>query len=124
MGSHEARDYWEHVGLILLVAGFLLAPLAWLLDMLVSYAMVKWTCEQGYRTALLLVPIGSLALIAAATTMSWSCWTKLRGDADQHGARMVDRSYMLALAGLSMNAIFALLIVTSLVPRLVLSPCE
>ncbi len=124
MGSHEARDYWEHVGLMLLIGGLLLAPFAWLLDMQVSYATVKWACEHDRRAALLLMPAGSLAIIAAGTAMSWSCWTKLRGTASETGARMIDRSYLLAVAGLALNALFALLILTSFAPRYLLSPCE
>lgn len=124
MGGHAARTYWEHVGLTLLIGGFLLAPFAWLLDLQVSYAMVKWACENDRRDLLLLTPAGSLALIALATWMSWSCWTKLRDQAEEEGGRMEDRSYFLALAGLAMNAVFGLLILTSYVPRYFLSPCE
>jgi len=124
MSAHEARDYWEDAGLVLLVGSFLLAPLAWLLDLEISYAMVKWACEHERRGVLLLVPLGSLAVIGIATTMAWSCWTKLRAGASQEGARLVDRSYFLALAALAMNAMFALLILVSLAPRYFLSPCE
>jgi hypothetical protein len=118
------RTYWEHVGLTLLIGGFLLAPFAWLLDLQVSYAMLKWACEHDRRDLVLLMPVGSLALIALGSGMSWSCWVKLRGAAEQEGGRMEDRSYFLALAGLAMNAVFALLILTSYAPRYFLSPCE
>ncbi len=124
MGAHEAQHYWEDVGLTMLVVSFLLAPFAWLLDLQVSYAMVKWACENDARWMLLLTPFGSLALIGVSTWMAWSCWTKLRGVGQPQGARMEDRSYFLALAALAMNAIFALLIITSFAPRYFLSPCE
>lgn len=124
MGGHTARDYWEHIGLAKLMGGFLLAPFAWLLDLQVSYATVKWACAADQREVLLLPPLGSLAIIAFATWLSWSCWTMLRDEASTEGARMQDRSYFLAVAGLAMNAVFALLIVTSYAPRILLSPCE
>ena len=124
MGGHEARDYWEHVGLVKLMAGFLLPPFAWLLDLQVSYATVKWACAADQRAVLLLLPLGSLALIAFATWLSWSCWVLLRDGAVPAGARMQDRSYFLAVAGLAMSAVFSLLIVTSYAPRYFLSPCE
>lgn len=124
MGAHEARDYWEHVGLMLLIGSLLIAPFAWLLDMQISYSLVKWACEHDRRGVLLLMPLGSLALIGVGTAMAWSCWMKLRGVGNEEGARMVDRSYFLALAALGMNAVFALLVLTSLAPRYVLSPCE
>lgn len=124
MGGHEARHYWEHVGLMMLVGSFLLAPLAWLLDLQISYAAVKWACENDRRDVLLLLPIGSLGLIAVAGWMSWSCWTRLRNEGKPEGGRMEDRSYFLALAAMAMTAVFGLLIILSFAPRYLLSPCE
>ena len=124
MGGHTARSHWDDAGLMLLVGGFLIAPLAWLIDLQISYAMLKWACENDRRDLVLLMPLGSLALIALGSWMSWSCWTRLRDVADQGGGQMEDRSYLLAVAGLAMNALFALLILTSLAPRYFLSPCE
>jgi hypothetical protein len=124
MGGHAARTYWEDTGLAKLLGGFLLAPFAWLLDLQVSYAAVKWACAADRREVLFLFPLGSLSLIAFATWMSWSCWKMLRDRANAEGASIEDRSYFLAVAGLGMNAIFALMIVTSAVGRYYLSPCE
>ena len=124
MGGHVARHYWEHIGLAKLVAGLLLPPFAWLLDLQVSYATVKWACAADARGVLLLLPLGSLALVTLAAWLSWSCWTMLRDQAEPEGARMEDRSYFLALGGLAMSAVFALLILTSYAPRYFLSPCE
>ena len=124
MGSHAARDHWEHVGLAKLVGGILLPPFAWLLDLQASYATVKWACAADSRWVLLVLPLGSLALVAIGAWWSWSCWTMLKDDATLEGARMQDRSYFLALGGLAMSAVFFLLIVVSFVPRYFLSPCE
>jgi hypothetical protein len=125
MDGPEARTYREDVGLLLLIGGFLLAPFAWLLEMQISYAMLKWACEHGRRGLILLMPIWSLGLVGLAAAMSWSCWNKkVRGQATEDGGRMEDRSYFLALAGLAMSALFALLILTSFAPRYFLSPCE
>lgn len=124
MGAGEARSYWDHVGLMMLVSSLLLAPFAWLLDLQVSYSMVKRVCENDSRLALFLVPLGSLILIAVGSAMAWSCWTKLRESGRETGGRAIDRSYFLALTALALNAVFGLLIVTSLAPRYFLSPCE
>jgi hypothetical protein len=123
-GAGPARDYWEGPGLMLLIAGFLLPPLAGFVDLQISYTAVKWACENDGRTVLLLLPLGSLAVIAAGGGMAWSCWTKLRDGGREAGGRMVDRSYFLALAGLAMSALFGLLVLTTMAPRYFLSPCE
>ena len=124
MTTHEDREYWDHTGLAKLVAAFLLAPFAWLLDLQVSYATVKWACAADQRAVLFLLPLGSLGLIGFATWLSWSCWTRLRDGPAPEGARLQDRSHFLAVAGLAMSAVFGLLIVTSYAPRVLLSPCE
>jgi cytochrome c oxidase subunit 1 len=97
---------------------------AWLLDMQVSYSMVKWVCENDSRAILLAIPVASLALVAAAAWMAWSSCARLRRSANEEGSGPLDRSYFLALSGLGMSALFALLLLVSIVPRFVLSPCE
>ena len=122
--GETAQDYWDQTGLLMLMAGNLLAPFAWLLDLQISYAMVKWACENDQRPLIMLVSLASLSLIAVGTWLSWSCWTMLRAHARPDGGSQEDRSYFIAAAGLAMNALFGLLIVTSFVPRYFLSPCE
>lgn len=124
MGGHEAQSYWEHVGLMMLIGGLLIGPAIWFVDLQVSYAAVKWACEHDRRGVILALPLASLAIVAGSTWMSWSSWMKLRGTASQQGAHIEDRSYFLALAGLGLNAVFALLILASFAPRYLLSPCE
>lgn len=124
MGGHEARSYWEDAGLMMLIGGLLIGPFAWFLDLQISYAAVKWACEHDLREVILALPLGSLALVGAAAWMSWSSYTKLRPIASEEGAHVEDRSYFLALVGLSLNAVFALLILASIAPRYLLSPCE
>jgi hypothetical protein len=124
MGGHAARSYWEDAGLMMVVGGMLIAPAAWFLDLQISYAIVKWACENDRRSVVMAMPLGSLAVVALGAWMSFSSWAKLRHTAIDEGAHMEDRSYFLALAGLGINAIFALLILTSIVPRYFLSPCE
>jgi hypothetical protein len=123
MGGHEAKSYWEHVGLARLMAALLLPVVAWFLDLQFSYAFVKRACAEGTRTALLLAPLGSLALVGLSAWLAWSCWRQLRDRRDDGGTQE-DRSYFLALAGLSLSAVFGLLIVASLAPRVLLDPCE
>lgn len=124
MGVHAARNDWPRIGLAKLVGGVLVPPLAWLLDLQVSYATVKWACAADARWVLLTVPLGSVALVGLASWWSWSSWTSLRQGAALEGKRMDDRNHFLSLAGLSMSAVFLLLILTSYAPRYFLSPCE
>jgi hypothetical protein len=120
--DREAQPYWEDWGAVLLLTGVLLPPTAWFLDLQVSYALVKWACAHDQRGVIVAAGLGSLALIASAAAMSWSCWKKVRS-AHDGGGGMEDRSYMLALSGIGLSGFFALLVVTSMTTRL-LSPCQ
>jgi hypothetical protein len=124
MGGLEARHYREDVGLLRLMVGLLLPPAAWFLDLQASYALVKWACRAGDAGALLVIPLVSLAATAYGGWLAWSAFRQLRATAQETGASMEDRSYLLAISGLTLSAIFALLIGASLIPRVVLSPCE
>jgi hypothetical protein len=123
MGGHEARSHWEDRGLLMLMGGIVVPIAVWFIDLQVSYAMVKWVCQPNRAWLLLLVPLGSLSAVGIGGWLSWSCWTKL-AEAQPAGGSMEDRSLLLALLGLGLNVITGLLILFSLAPRALLSPCE
>jgi hypothetical protein len=117
-------DYWEGRGLAVLIAGFMIAPLAWLFDLQASYSLVKWACAHGSSWMLLAIPFATLTAIGIGLALSGSCLMKLRPHANDTGGTPIDRSYLLAVSGVMLNVFFGLLILTSFVPRYLLSPCE
>jgi hypothetical protein len=48
----------------------------------------------------------------------------LREGVTDDGARIIDRSYFVAIVAIGMNSLIAILIVTSVIPQFLLSPCE
>jgi hypothetical protein len=123
MGGHEARTYWEDRGLLLLWIAALAGPAAWTFNQLVGYALVKPSCAGGSSLLLTLIAAAALAVTVGGTWIGWSCLARLRG-ATETGGRIEDRSYFLAVAGIALNALIGLLIVTAAVATFVLSPCE
>ena len=110
-------------GVWLLWGGLLAGPVAWALNLTISYALVQWTCSTHLAAVLRLVPIGALALTAAGAAASWTALRRAedRGVAD--GARPVDRGKFMATIGLLVSASFALAIVSTLVPQVLLDAC-
>jgi hypothetical protein len=123
MGGHEARDYWEHWGLVFLWVALLSGPVAWFFDQGLSYIVVKPVCASGGANLLTVITLVALAIVAAGGWTGWRCLAQLRG-ATEDGPRLVDRSYFMAVMGISLNALIALLIVTAGISRYMLSPCE
>jgi len=64
-----------------------------------------------------------LACLGAWTAMR-RCLLMLREGVTDDGARIIDRSYFVAIVAIGMNLLIAILIVTSVIPQFLLSPCE
>ena len=124
MGGEAARQYWDVIGLVKLLAGVFVGPAAWALNLEISYSLVKWACASETPQLLPLLSATALAMVAGGFGLSWQCWSQLRAGADPEGARVVDRSHFLAVTGLGLNALFALLILTSGALHFIISPCE
>jgi hypothetical protein len=123
MAGREGNLYWEQRGLVLLWLSVLSGPAAWALNQLIGYALVKPVCAADAKLTLTAVSAGALIVVAAGAWVAWSCLASLRG-ADERGGRREDRSYFMAVAGISLNALIGLLIVTAAVAPFLLSPCE
>jgi hypothetical protein len=123
VGTREPDVYWEQAGLALLWFGMLAGPAAVALNMGAGYALVKWACRSGHGIVLTVIAVASLALALTGAWVSWSCCVRLQG-ANEHGGRIVDRSYFIAITATGFALLNALLIVMQAYPRFVLSLCE
>jgi|SRR5688572_25796604 len=124
MRSDAARQYWDDIGLVKLLAGAFIGPAAWALNLEINYSLVKWACASDTPQLLPMVSSVALAMVAGGFALSWWCWIRLRAGADSDGGRVVDRSNFLAVAGLGRNGLFALLILTSGALHFIVTPCE
>ena len=124
MADVDAPDCRDQPQLTALIAGLLLPPLAWLLDMQVSYSLVKWACAQDRQWILFVMPACSLTLTAATTLMSWRTLRQRTHSWGGEEGSSLDSSHLVAVSGLAMSILFGVLILVSLVPRALLSPCE
>jgi cytochrome c biogenesis factor len=105
-------------------AGVLLAPVAFLLNLELAYAVVPHACSSQNRLPVHLVHLVCLliALVGGAFALrSWrSCGETWPGE--EGGA--VSRSRFMAGLGLLLSVLFALVIVAQWIPSFVLSPCQ
>jgi len=104
--------------------GILAGPVAWAFDLTASYALVKWTCLTERGALMHLLPIASLAAVAAGAMVSW---LSLRHSADAvptDGGEPRQRAHFMAILGLTSCALFALTIVAGTIPRWILDACQ
>jgi len=125
MRDSAATNYWDSKGLAWLWTSFFAGPAAWTLNQGVGYAVMKPVCRSADVSALWLIGAFTFALAClGAWTAMRRCLLMLREGVTDDGARIIDRSYFVAIVAIGMNSLIAILIVTSVIPQFLLSPCE
>jgi hypothetical protein len=104
--------------------GVLAGPIAFALDLLISYSLVKWTCDSQHTAVLHLITLGALLLIAGGAFAAWTALAATPAQASSGGGRPVDRARFMALLGLTMCAFFTVVVIANGVPRIVLDACQ
>jgi hypothetical protein len=120
----SAAGHEQPRALVALWTAFLAGPVAWALNQGIGYAVMKPVCGAANAPMLWLIAVVTLAIGAAGGAVAFRHLRALRAIAHDNGRRIVDRSYFLAAVALALNALIALLIVTSVIPQFLLSPCE
>ena len=115
--------YWDNWGLVFLWLSIVAGPAAWAVNQLIGYALVKPLCGIGFGFGVSLVALAAFLMPAFGGWFAWRAFRHLR-NADLQGSRVEDRSLFLAVAGISLNALLGLLILTSAAQPFFLSPCE
>jgi hypothetical protein len=121
--AHPPHGYWEQMGLARLTFAVLAGPTAVATNMFSGYALTKWACAAGHTLVLTAIAMLSLALALAGAWVGWTCRAQLAG-AHEHGGRVVDRSYFIAIVATGFALLNALLIALQAYATLTLSPCE
>jgi hypothetical protein len=104
--------------------GILAGPIAWALDLVVSYSLVQWTCGGGPPVVLHLVTLFALAIVAGGAASAWRALARVPPGAPEDGSQPDQRGRFMAILGLTMCALFALVVIAGAVPRWVLDACQ
>jgi hypothetical protein len=111
-------------GIGVLWAAVLAGPTAWAIDLVLSYSLVQWTCGGGPPVVLHLVSLFALALIAGGAFAAWRALQVAPGGAPDDGSEPDQRGRFMALLGLTMCALFAVVVIAAAIPRWVLDACQ
>ena len=124
MSGDAAEDRWADRGVVLLWLAMFAGPAAWAFNQGVGYAVMKAVCASGNPYVLWTMAIVSLALAVAGGWIGWWWLAQFRSNAVDDGGTGADRSYFMAVLAIALNVLIGVLIVTSLIPQFLLSPCE
>jgi len=104
--------------------GIAAGPIAWALDLGISYALVKWTCGSQRNSVLHLVTAMALAITVVGAAVAWLSLQQTVTDIPSDGGHPRQRAHFMALLGLASSALFAVTIVAGAIPRWMLDACQ
>lgn len=101
-------------------AGLAAGPLAWAALLETNYALSYVACEQRHTWMLHLSAGVALVLVGLGALAAWTAAPPFNGETTSTGEA---RARFMALGGLTLCAWFALVIVATEIPALLLHPC-
>ena len=122
--THVSKLDAPWVSPLALWSGIFAGPVAWALDLLASYAIVRWVCAQGHHLLLHAIPVVALLLVALGTALSWGALRATSGTSRTDGGQPPERARFMAIVGLMSSALFALQILAGAFPPLVIDACR
>jgi hypothetical protein len=123
LGAQSALAGTGWTGPLALWTGIFAGPVAWTLDVLVSYPLVQWACAHDRTSVLGLINLATLLTIAAGAWVSWRSLQAVPADLATDGGGPLQRARFMALLGLSSGALFTLVVIASEIARWVLDGC-
>jgi hypothetical protein len=112
-------------------AGLAVGPLAWAAAVTASYAVVPAACDAETALPLHLIRLVTLAAAVAAAAVAFRLWRDTRGRrrdrVDDESFALapvtIDRTAFLALLGVALSGMSAILIAVEGIANFVVSPC-
>jgi hypothetical protein len=113
-----ARLAWTH---LLQWVGLLGGPIAWLLNLQITYPLVKLACAWHRNWPLHVANIVFLLLAAGAGALAFSLW---RAPGEDQEEFVLDRARFMSMLGMLNGALFFLVILSQSIPNFILDPCR
>ena len=120
----EHRVYTRWPGVFLMIAPFVLSPLVALVSEEVAYVVVPWGCYRDAAGWVRVVPAIFLVVLIVLALVSFRDWRRVGGGTAADEATIADRTRFVALAGLGVTAISALMVVFQWVATWLVFPCS
>jgi hypothetical protein len=115
----------ERAGILLLWAGVLMAPIAWLIQFEARYALVQSVCARQSRLALHLLSGLFFVIMMAGGIFCWRFWSREGKTAPQEeGSIPHERNVFLSLLGMLSSSLFAVVLIAQTIAQVMVDPCQ
>lgn len=119
----ETARFTRWPGLARLTLGVVVGPIAALANEELIYVTNMWACGTRMQPAMHIVPIICLLVTFAALAMSWADWVAVGRGLEEEEATVDARSRFLALAGMGIGSLSALIILAQWLAIFVFGAC-
>ena len=110
-------------GLLSLTLGVVVGPIAVLVNEELIYVTNMWACGTGKQLAMHVVPIVCLIVTLGAGLLAWRDWGLVGRGVEDEAATVDSRSRFLALGGMAISSLSALLILAQWFAIFVFGAC-
>ena len=110
-------------GLLGLTLGIVTGPIAVLVNEELIYVTNMWACGAGKQLAMHVVPIICLVVTLGAGLLAWRDWDRVGRGVEDEAATVDARSRFLALGGMAISALSALIILAQWLAIFVFGAC-
>ena len=124
MTGDTERAFFQRQGIGWLWFGILAGPLAFLLNLQLSYMLVQPVCVTAHHIILHLVPLGALLLTVGSGVSAWRNWQRTGQVESSKAAGVLPRSRFMAGVGFLTSSLFIIVIVAQWLPNFILTPCQ
>ena len=124
MTRDTEQAFFQRQGIGWLWFGILAGPLAFLLNLQLSYMLVQPVCVAAHHLVLHLVPVGALLLTASGGVSAWWSWQRTGHAESSKAGGVLPRSRFMAGVGLLISVLFLVVIAAQWLPNFILTPCQ
>jgi hypothetical protein len=110
-------------GLLGLTLGVVAGPIAMLVNEELIYVTNMWACGTGKQLAMHVVPLICLVITIGAGLLAWRDWVRVGRGVEDEAATVDSRSRFLALTGMAVSALSALIILAQWLAIFVFGAC-
>jgi hypothetical protein len=120
---NETIRYTRWPGLLTLTLGVVAGPIAVLVNEELIYVTNMWACGTRQQWAMHIVPLVCLLVTLGAGVLSWLDWVRVGRGTEDESATVDSRSRFLALTGIAVSALSALIILAQWLAIFVFGSC-
>lgn len=124
MTEKAKKELSTQRGVCWLLTGLLAAPLAFLTQLTVNYAVVPRACSSGHLYAPHLVTALFLLVALAGGFIAWRNWREAGQTEPGTGGDTLERSRFIAVVGLLLAGLVTLIFIAQWIPQFLISPCQ